>query len=287
MKAPSADPYATKTRLHLSNRSLAFIARVPFSITSSWAHPQFNPIAFSVGAAVRALVRPQVPGRFRVFLSSGRILREGSRSGAVWSGEDAPRICFMAFCVAGRPYRDTVSFISRLTLFSTRSIFAIWQGGMSVHGGMIGCPFAMLYFKHCGIVGQKTADFVTPLAPGVFLWPYRQLHQWRTWGRVTTPISLFAAMIFPNPGRMQPRHPSQLYEAGLEGIVLFLRVMWFFSRRQALKACSDGAFLPWLRHHRFWCAWSLSEPDSPSWAQGAWPSLGQWLSLPLILLVSS
>lgn len=89
-------------------------------------------------------------------------------------------------------------------------------------------------------------------------------------------------MIFPESGTMQPRHPSQLYEAGLEGIVLFC-VMWFFSRRQKPEGAVTGLFCLGYGIIRF-CVEFVREPDSFLGLRALGLSQGQWLSLPLILL---
>ena len=130
--------------------------------------------------------------------------------------------------------------------------------------------------------GKFASDDLTPLVPvGLFFGRIGNFINGELWGRVTTPDFPFA-MIFPESGTMQPRHPSQLYEAGLEGIVLFC-VMWLFSRRQKPEGAVTGLFCLGYGIIRF-CVEFVREPDSFLGLRALGLSQGQWLSLPLILL---
>ena len=160
---------------------------------------------------------------------------------------------------------------------------AVWQGGMSFHGGAIGVTIAIIVF--CARNGIPILGFadrmavVTPL--GLFFGRVANFINGELWGRPALP-SLPWAMIFPRVDGI-PRHPSQLYEAGLEGIVLFA-VMWALSRRPSIRAhlgTLTGAFLAGYGVARCLCEF-FREPDAflgYLW-QGA--TMGQLLSLPLI-----
>lgn len=100
-------------------------------------------------------------------------------------------------------------------------ILELWKGGMSFHGGFLGCVAAvMLFARRNNISILSLGDITTAVAPiGLFLGRIANFINSELWGRHAE-ASLPWAMIFPNGGPL-PRHPSQLYEAGLEGIVLF------------------------------------------------------------------
>ena len=124
-------------------------------------------------------------------------------------------------------------------------IFAVWEGGMSFHGGALGVTVAILWFcRRNAIPLLGFADRVAVCVPiGLGLGRIANFVNGELWGR-EAPDSLPWAMIFPNGGPV-PRHPSQLYEALLEGLVLFL-VMFVLSRQERLRArfgWLTGAFL--------------------------------------------
>ena len=113
-------------------------------------------------------------------------------------------------------------------------IFELWKGGMSFHGGFLGCVVAVMWFarKH-DISILSLGDITTAVGPiGLFLGRLANFINSELWGRPADP-DLPWAMIFPNGGPL-PRHPSQLYEAGLEGILLFT-VLFVMIRFGALK----------------------------------------------------
>jgi phosphatidylglycerol:prolipoprotein diacylglycerol transferase len=114
------------------------------------------------------------------------------------------------------------------------AIFKLWEGGMSFHGGFLGCVVAVMWFAYRnGISILSLGDIVTAVGPiGLFLGRLANFINSELWGRVADP-SLPWAVVFPNGGPL-PRHPSQLYEAFLEGIVLFT-VLAVMIRMGALK----------------------------------------------------
>ena len=113
-------------------------------------------------------------------------------------------------------------------------IFELWKGGMSFHGGFMGCVVAVILFARANNVSiLSLGDITTAVGPiGVFLGRLANFINSELWGRPTDP-TLPWAMIFPNGGPL-PRHPSQLYEAGLEGILLFT-ILAVMIRLGALK----------------------------------------------------
>ena len=176
-------------------------------------HPQFDPVAFAIGPlSVRWYGLMYLTG-FAFFYLLGRIRAKEDWRGI--SGKDALEdLLFYGILgvVLGGRIGYCLFYQPGYYLSHPAEILAVWEGGMSVHGGMIGCLLAMLYFKHVHGVGfLRTADFAMPLAPvGLFFGRIGNFINGELWGRVTSPDFPFA-MAFPQSGSMFPRHPSQLY----------------------------------------------------------------------------
>lgn len=172
-------------------------------------------------------------------------------------------------------------------------VFAVWDGGMSFHGGMLGVALAIaLFCRYNRIPILGFADRIAVAAPiGLGLGRIANFINGELWGR-PAPDWLPWAMIFPNggtfaDGRPIPRHPSELYEALLEGLVLFL-VMWALARREAVRArfgALTGAFLAGYAVARI-IAELFRQPDAFLPNHGflfAGVTMGQLLSLPALL----
>lgn len=161
-------------------------------------------------------------------------------------------------------------------------LLRVWEGGMSFHGGLLGVVLAMaLYARKQKIDIGRMLDFVAPLAPiGLGFGRLGNFINGELWGRAT---DLPWAMIFPTDPEYLPRHPSQLYQLGLEGIVLFAIVWWYSSKPR--PAWSVGAlFVFWYGIFRFVVEF-VREPDAQiGFAAFGWMSRGQELSLPMILI---
>src|SRR3990167_3659904 len=161
------------------------------------------------------------------------------------------------------------------------SILMIWQGGMSFHGGLIGVIVALwLYGRHIGKSLIELTDFITPVVPiGLGAGRIGNFINGELWGRVT---DVPWAMIFPSGGDVL-RHPSQLYEFFLEGVVLFL-VLWFFSAKKRPVGAVSGLFLILYGVFRFTVEF-FREPDAQiGFVALGWMTKGQLLSIPMILL---
>jgi phosphatidylglycerol:prolipoprotein diacylglycerol transferase len=123
---------------------------------------------------------------------------------------------------------------------SPLSLFKVWDGGMSFHGGLIGVILAFILFaKKKALNFWLLADFIAPFVPvGLFFGRIGNFINGELWGRVT---DMPWGMIFPL-GDQYPRHPSQLYEAFFEGIILFL-ILWCFSKKERPKGRVSALFL--------------------------------------------
>lgn len=160
------------------------------------------------------------------------------------------------------------------------NLFKIWQGGMSFHGGFLGVLVAMYFFtKKHPQPWLKIMDFVAPLVPlGLGAGRMGNFINGELWGR---PTGSDYGMIFPQVDRLA-RHPSQLYEFFLEGLVMFA-VLWWFSRKQRPVGSISALFLILYGSFRFIVEFTR-EPDAHLGLLGLGLSMGQWLSLPMVLI---
>ncbi len=159
-------------------------------------------------------------------------------------------------------------------------IFYLQHGGMSFHGGMLGVIFLMWFAAYKrGKTLFQVMDFMAPLVPpGLFFGRLGNFINGELWGRVTdSPLG----MVFPGAGRL-PRHPSQLYEAALEG-VLFFCLLWAFSAKPRPRMAVSGFFLVGYGFFRFIVEF-FREPDAHlGFVAFQFFSMGQLLCLPMIL----
>jgi len=160
-------------------------------------------------------------------------------------------------------------------------ILKVWQGGMSFHGGLIGVLLAIGYFA------RKTqrrffevGDFLVPVVPvGLGLGRIGNFINGELWG---APSDLPWAMVFPGAGGI-PRHPSQLYEAFLEGLILFA-ILWWFSSSPRSRMAVSGLFFLFYGVFRSLVE-LVREPDAHiGYLAGGWLTMGQVLSVPMIVL---
>ena len=163
----------------------------------------------------------------------------------------------------------------------------IWEGGMSFHGGLIGVAVALLiYSRKYQITFLSLTDFATPLVPtGLFFGRIGHFIGQELYGR---PTDVPWAMIFPADPQQLARHPSQLYEAALEGLVLFFIINWY-ARKPRLYGEVTGLFLMLYGAFRFTIEF-VRQPDAQFAGQSAlmetfnWMTRGQTLCIPMILL---
>ncbi len=158
-------------------------------------------------------------------------------------------------------------------------IFAVWQGGMSFHGGLLGVLIAMwLLARRHGIDWWRLMDFFAPLVPlGLAAGRMGNFINGELYGRVT---DLPWGMVFRGAGEA-PRHPSQLYQFALEGLALFA-LLWWFSSKPRPRAQVSALFLLGYGAFRF-VAEFAREPDAFLGILALGMTMGQWLSLPMIV----
>lgn len=243
-------------------------------------HPDFSPIAFQIGPLkvhwygimyLLAFGSAWLLGQWRANHSKG-----------LWTKElvgDLVFYCAVGVIVGGRlGYMLFYSLPSFLD--NPLAILKVWQGGMSFHGGLLGVVFSMWWFgrKHHKSFFE-VADFTAPLVPlGIAAGRLGNFINSELWGKATT---LPWGMVFKDVDGV-PRHPSQLYEFFLEGVVLFL-IVWLFSAKPRPKMAVSGLFGLCYGIFRF-CLEFLRVPD-PQYGYLAWNwlTMGQVLSIPLII----
>ena len=161
-------------------------------------------------------------------------------------------------------------------------IFAIWQGGMSFHGGLLGVIASMVWFAHSRKrPWLEVADFVAPCVPtGLAAGRIGNFINGELWGRFSSP-DLPWGMVFPQSGSMLPRHPSQIYQFLLEGMLLFV-LLWLFARQERARGRVAAAFLIGYGVLRFTAEY-FREPDDYLGLLSLGMSMGQWLCVPMVL----
>jgi phosphatidylglycerol---prolipoprotein diacylglyceryl transferase len=273
-------------------------------------HPQFDPVAIQLGPlAVRwyglmyllAFIQIVILGKFQA--------RQNLLTG--WHPRDVDDMLFYGVfgtILGGR--LGYVLFYKPFYYFAhPAEMLAIWQGGMSFHGGFLGVLIALwLYARNRNKRWLEVTDFVAPLVPlGLAFGRLGNFINGELWGRVTSATAPWAvyfpqaaaedkawiaafpqeaaarglAAIYERVG-MLPRHPSQLYESALEGLVLFA-LIWLYARHRRPLGAVSGLFLIGYGSFRFLVEYAR-EPDSFLGTLALGMSMGQWLSLPMIVI---
>ena len=245
-------------------------------------HPQFNPIAIELGPlAVRWYGLMYLAG-FVAFLWLGK-RRAATQPWHAMNAEDVDDLLFYGVLgvVLGGRLGQVLFYEPGYYLAHPLEIFMIWKGGMAFHGGMLGVFVAMaLWARKSGKTFFQVTDFIAPLVPlGLMAGRIGNFINGELWGRVAD-TTLPWAMVFPQVDRL-PRHPSPLYQAAGEGLLLFV-VLWLFSARQRARGAVSGVFMIGYGTLRF-VAEYFREPDHGIFGVSYVVSMGQWLSLPMVL----
>jgi phosphatidylglycerol:prolipoprotein diacylglycerol transferase len=253
-------------------------------------HPQFNPIALQVGPfnlggmelgpfAIRWYGLMYLLAFVLVIVLGRKRARANMLTG--WRPGDIDDMLFygvLGVILGGR--LGYVLFYKPLYyLAHPLEIFAVWQGGMSFHGGFLGVLIALWFYA-----GRRrkrwldVTDFVAPLVPlGLAAGRLGNFINGELVGR---PTDVPWAMVFPQVDNL-PRHPSQLYQLGLEGLLLFV-ILWAYASRHRPMGAVSGLFLLGYGVLRF-VAEFAREPDNFLGYLALGLTMGQWLSLPMIV----
>lgn len=244
-------------------------------------HPQFDPVAISFGPVAIRWYGLMYLVAFMQFLFLGRY-RIRTRPGTL-TIEQLDDLLFygMLGVILGGRLGQVLFYEPGYYLANPLEILAVWKGGMSFHGGFLGVLAAMgLWANKHRLNWWDVMDFVAPLVPlGLAAGRIGNFINGELWGRIADP-SLPWAMAFPQAGDMTPRHPSQLYHVGLEGLLLF-SILWFFSSSPRPRSAVSAVFLVGYGSCRFVTEY-FREPDHGIFGQSYTISMGQWLSLPMI-----
>ena len=243
-----------------------------------------SPVAFEIGPLTIRWYGLMYLLGFALFLVLGKL-----RAREPWRGMSAQDVDDLLFygmigvIVGGR--LGHVIFYGPLSYYLSHplEIFAVWKGGMASHGGILGVILAMAWFaKSRGKSFLTVADFLVPLVPlGLAAGRIGNFINGELWGRIADP-ALPWAMVFPQAGDNLPRHPSQLYQFALEGLLLFA-ILWIYSLRPRPAGTAGSLFLIGYGVLRI-IGEVFREPEALYGAMPLGLSAGQWLSVPMVLI---
>jgi phosphatidylglycerol:prolipoprotein diacylglycerol transferase len=241
-------------------------------------HPQIDPVAFSIGPlAVRWYGLMYLAGFAAAWWLGTRRIRDGMAPIGRKQFDDLIFLAVLGVIIGGR-LGYVLFYKPGYYAAHPLEIFAVWQGGMSFHGGLIGVMVAMwLAARRNGLHFLNLMDFVAPLCPlGIAAGRLGNFINGELYGRVT---DLPWGMVFRGAGEA-PRHPSQLYQAALEGFALFA-LLWWFSAKPRPRGQVSALFLIGYGAFRF-VAEFAREPDAFLGFLALGLTMGQWLCIPMI-----
>lgn len=247
-------------------------------------HPQFDPVAVSAGPLQVHWYGLMYLLAFLQFWWLGkRRMAARPELGMTAQGLDDLMFYGVLGVVLGGRLGEVLFYQPDYYLQHPAEVLAVWKGGMSFHGGFLGVLVAMLIWsrKH-QTSWLSTTDFIAPLVPlGLMFGRIGNFINGELWGRVADP-DLPWAMVFPQlmDGGI-PRHPSQIYQALGEGLLLFV-ILWLYARKPRPLGAVSAVFLMGYGAFRF-VAEYFREPDDGIFGFSAVISMGQWLSLPMIV----
>ncbi len=252
-------------------------------------HPQFDPIAldlnrFGIPIAVHWYGLTYLVG-FGLFLFLAvRRTRQPQFAVLGWTRRDVEDLLFYGVLgtVIGGRLGYALFYKPGFYFSHPADIVAVWKGGMSFHGGLIGVIVAMaLFARSRGRRFLEVSDLVAPCVPtGFAAVRIGNFINGELWGRFA-PADLPWGMVFPQSGSPLPRHPSQIYQFALEGLLLFV-ILWLYAKKPRGLGQVSGAFLVGYGLLRF-IAEFFREPDSFLGLLALDMSMGQWLCVPLIV----
>jgi len=267
-------------------------------------HPQFDPVAIHIGPygihwyglmylagfmtflwlgrkRIAMLNKAQVPAQ-----ETGRARKKtGSNAAAPLFPIDNKLLDDLLFygvlgVILGARLGEVLFYKPGYYFSNPLKIIAVWEGGMSFHGGFIGVLVAMAWFAHKHkLRWLQLTDFIAPLVPpGLAFGRFGNFINGELWGR---PTDVSWGMVFPRVDDL-PRHPSQLYELALEGIALFI-LLWLYSRKPRPVGAVSGLFLIGYGSFRFFGEFTRNPDDGIFGLMTFGVSMGQWLSLPMVI----
>ena len=245
-------------------------------------HPNFDPVAISLGPIKVHWYGLSYLIGFTLAWALGRY--RASKPDWPWTKEQISDLLFyvvLGIIIGGR--LGSVLFYNFDAFLENPSmIYKVWQGGMSFHGGLIGVMVCLIFYaRKVQKSFWEVGDMVVVLAPaGIFCGRIGNFINGELWGG---PTDLPWGMVFHHPAAGDfPRHPSQLYEAGLEGLLL-LTILWVFTLRPRPRMAASGLFLVLYAVFRSLIEF-VREPDAHiGYLAWGWVTMGQVLSLPMLI----
>jgi len=246
--------------------------------------PRFDPIAFEIGPLFGlGPVRVHWYGiMYLLGFAAGWWLgrRRAAQPGSTWKPNDVDDMVFYSMLGGILGGRIGYVFFYGMPFWAIDPWYPlrIWEGGMSIHGGLLGGVVALAIFAktHKKVLGD-VFDFVVPL-PGLGMMFGRigNFINGELWGK---PTDLPWGVNFQG----QVLHPSQLYEALLEGLLLFL-LLWWFTSKPRPRFAPTGLFLVWYGAVRVLVEFVRVPDDQLKYLAGGWLTMGQLLSAPMIVV---
>ncbi len=246
-------------------------------------HPQFDPVALQLGPLAIRWYGLMYLTAFAAFLLLGR-WRLGKPQYQQASGMQARDLEDLLFfgvlgVVLGGRLGYVLFYKSAYYLQHPMEALALWHGGMSFHGGLLGVILAtLLWSRRRSLDFWRVIDFVAPLVPiGLAAGRLGNFINGELWGR---PSDVPWAMVFPQAGDALARHPSQIYQFLGEGLALFV-LLWVYSSRPRARAAVSGVFLIGYAVFRF-AAEFARQPDAFLGTVALGLTMGQLLCVPMM-----
>ena len=248
-------------------------------------HPQFDPVALALGPVQIHWYGLTYLAAFGLFMGlAAQRVKKPWFADTGWTRRDVEDLLFYGVLgvVLGGRIGYALFYKPGQYLANPAEILMVWKGGMSFHGGLLGVIVAMAWFgRSRGRSFLNVMDLVAPCIPtGLASGRLGNFINGELWGRVADP-SLPWAMVFPQSGSTVPRHPSQVYQFLLEGLLLFV-LLWIYGSKRRATGQVAAAFVFGYGVFRF-VAEYFREPDSFLGLLALGMSMGQWLCVPMIL----
>lgn len=244
------------------------------------AYPNIDPVALDLGIVqVRWYGLTYLAGLAGAWWLLNRRALNPDNS---WNADDVADLIFygaVGVIIGGR-LGSVIFYNLPYYLSDPVSIFKVWQGGMSFHGGMLGVLVAVIYFaRKTNRQIFEVGDYLLPVVPvGLGFGRIGNFINGELWG---SPSNLPWAMVIPGAGGIS-RHPSQLYEAFLEGLVLFV-ILWWFSSSPRPRMAISGLFFILYGVFRSLVEFVRVPDEDIGYLAWEWLTMGQVLSIPMII----